>query len=453
MRGLRFTLIMLAFASTTSAQKVDCLYHFESDIDTLSPADQEHVRTWAFSHYHFRHEMLEIRGHADKNADAAYNEALSMRRAKHIENILTKVGFDRIRTTYYGEQVPLCDKDEEACWSKNRRVEVILYNEHDQRWMADAHLEPPQVIFADTKQKVVLEGRGGTKINIGLGELLAPNGYPYFGPVRVELREILNPWDCIQGDISTVTKNELIETGGMAEVLVYRVYDNAPLSITNSIEIQFPSQREALESGMMTFEPIQTQDELIWSVPDWKVVPFDLKWYQVLRKGQRSRSEWYPTGTGAPGTVDEIVSDYVYKCDTVWLNDKQIQAKKARMSQGENLKNSIKMRSFGWINCDRFIREKGAVALYINTDCPEASTYVLFDNRKVAFDYSLYGQIRIPALEEITVVCKSPQNELGLTAFAIKKVTADGTTVDVKVDWLNQEELAQREKELTNMWS
>lgn len=453
MKSISSTLLLLAVCTTVTAQHIDCVYHFENDIDTLSPDQFKDAEIWAASHYHFRHDVLEIRGHTDQHADDAYNEALSLRRARHLESIFKRIGFDQIRLSYYGEKVPLCEDDHEDCRSKNRRVEVILYNEPEQKWMATAELDPPQVIFANTQEKIVVEGSGGTKVLFGLGSLLAPNGFPYFGPIRVELREVLNPLDCIRGNISTICDDQLIETGGMAELQVYRLYDNALLTVNNDVEIQFPSQQLLLQKGMRTFEAEQKLDAMIWTPTDWKVDPYDLRWRQVVRKQKRSASEYYPTGTGAPGTTDEIVPDIAYKCDTIWLTKEQLQQKRARASQGTRLSNSIRVQQMGWINCDRFMNERSAIALKINTDCSETTTFVLFNDRRVAFNYTLYGGIAIPPKESITIVCLSGVNEQGLTAFAMKKVVHTGEIVDVKVEWLTKEELAKREKALESVWS
>jgi OmpA family len=452
MRFFSTVFLLSAGILSANAQKVDCMYYFDSDVDTLSLQAESHVKNWAASHFHFRHDVLELRGHTDKNANDAYNELLSMRRAKRIEAILVEQGFDHIRLSYYGEKVPLCERDDEACLSTNRRVEVILYNEMDEKWMAAAHLVAPEVIFVNTTSAVTFEGANGTKFHLGLGNLLTPNGLPYFGPVRAEIREVLTPLDCIESKISTICNNRIIETGGMCEVHLYRASDNMPLNINGTFEIQFPSQSASFEEGMQTFQGVSTTDQLEWKPGDFEVLPYDLKWYLVEKKLNKTTSDWWPSGTGAPSTAEYPKSVNVYKCDTTWLSENEIIKKRARITRGNLLKNAIKSSNLGWINCDRFLQMENTVALKIVMEEKPLTAYIVLENRRVGLDYLYYPNVRIPANEPITIICMSDENIDGNIGYAVKRVTSSSEPVEVSLEWITPAELALRKMELDKLW-
>jgi peptidoglycan-associated lipoprotein len=69
-----------------------------------------------------------IDGHADPRGTDAYNQALSERRVNAIRDALAKAGVegDRIHTGAFGESQVKCNESTEACWQRDRRVEVLI---------------------------------------------------------------------------------------------------------------------------------------------------------------------------------------------------------------------------------------------------------------------------------------------------------------------------------------
>ena len=72
--------------------------------------------------------QIGIDGHTDPRGTDRYNQALSERRVNAIRDALVKAGgpSDRIHTGAYGEQRPKCGEATEACWQRDRRVEVLV---------------------------------------------------------------------------------------------------------------------------------------------------------------------------------------------------------------------------------------------------------------------------------------------------------------------------------------
>jgi hypothetical protein len=453
MKFISSTLLLLTVCTVINAQQIDCVYHFDNDIDVLNDDQFKDAENWAASHYHFRHDVLEIRGHTDQDADDAYNEALSMRRARHLESIFKRVGFDNVRLSYYGEKVPLCQENDEACQAKNRRVEVILYNTFEDKWMATADLEAPEVFFFDAGKPMTIEGERGTTIYVGLGSLKTSDGKPFFGKVRVELREILNPLDCIKSGISTTSNGALLETGGMCELQMFSTSNNAKLELNAPIDIQFPSQRDGLESDMRTFEGKPTAMSVDWEAVNWPVEAYDLKWYSVRRIKQNKSSEWYPSGFGVPGTERQPDTTYVYKCDTIRLTKEQVAEKKQRMSRGAKLAASIRVQNLGWINCDRFLGNKDAITLNVVADVEMEFVYVILDDKRVALSYGLFPQTKIPKNEPVTIVSMGAAADDGLIPFSIIKTISSGEKIQVESEFITKQEIDRRMEVLSSLWS
>jgi len=69
-----------------------------------------------------------IDGHTDPRGTDRYNQALSEGRVNAIRDALMKAGVpaDRIQTGAFGESRLKCSESTEACWQRDRRVEVLI---------------------------------------------------------------------------------------------------------------------------------------------------------------------------------------------------------------------------------------------------------------------------------------------------------------------------------------
>ena len=67
-----------------------------------------------------------IQGNADERGTEEYNLQLGSKRASSIETYLIALGVSasHVNTISYGENMPVCRAQDEACWAKNRRAIV-----------------------------------------------------------------------------------------------------------------------------------------------------------------------------------------------------------------------------------------------------------------------------------------------------------------------------------------
>jgi peptidoglycan-associated lipoprotein len=70
---------------------------------------------------------VEIEGHCDERGTTEYNLALGAKRARAALDYLVSLGIPaaRIKTTSYGEELPLCKESIESCYEKNRRDRFV----------------------------------------------------------------------------------------------------------------------------------------------------------------------------------------------------------------------------------------------------------------------------------------------------------------------------------------
>jgi peptidoglycan-associated lipoprotein len=70
---------------------------------------------------------VEIEGHCDERGTTEYNLALGAKRARAALDYLVTLGVSpsRMKTTSYGEEVPVCREKSEDCYAKNRRDRFV----------------------------------------------------------------------------------------------------------------------------------------------------------------------------------------------------------------------------------------------------------------------------------------------------------------------------------------
>lgn len=70
--------------------------------------------------------QVNIGGYADMRGTDRHNQGLSERRVNAIRDALVQAGVanDKIQTSAFGEQKPLCNESTDACWQRDRRVDV-----------------------------------------------------------------------------------------------------------------------------------------------------------------------------------------------------------------------------------------------------------------------------------------------------------------------------------------
>ena len=71
---------------------------------------------------------VEVEGHCDERGTNEYNLALGARRAESAKRYLIDLGISpsALSTISYGEELPLCKEQNEACWAKNRRAHFVV---------------------------------------------------------------------------------------------------------------------------------------------------------------------------------------------------------------------------------------------------------------------------------------------------------------------------------------
>jgi len=104
---------------------IDLLINFDSNSDVVKPQHYAEIRQVASFLEQYEGTEVVIEGHTDSSGAAAYNKALSQRRAEAVAKVLVDdMGIDasRVRAVGYGEEQPLVEEVTRDDMMKNRRV-------------------------------------------------------------------------------------------------------------------------------------------------------------------------------------------------------------------------------------------------------------------------------------------------------------------------------------------
>ena len=104
---------------------------FANDSETLNPDTRVLVEKLGMTLLGVGLNKARIDGHTDSNGPEAYNDQLSLKRAKSVADVLVSVGMQpaNLDIRGRGERDPVADNKTAAGRAENRRVGIIISNE------------------------------------------------------------------------------------------------------------------------------------------------------------------------------------------------------------------------------------------------------------------------------------------------------------------------------------
>ncbi len=109
------------------AQNVKDAY-FDTDKSDLGSEARQVLTKDAEFFRSYPQARVSIEGDCDERGSTEYNLGLGQRRAEAAKNFLISLGItaDRMETTSWGKERPVCTEHNEACWHLNRRAHFVL---------------------------------------------------------------------------------------------------------------------------------------------------------------------------------------------------------------------------------------------------------------------------------------------------------------------------------------
>ena len=104
---------------------------FGSDVEKLNTPSTEIVERIGKALTGVGIERVRVDGHTDASGKEAYNQQLSVRRAKSVSTVLTQVGMreENIQLRGFGSSVPVATNKTATGRYENRRVAIVVSND------------------------------------------------------------------------------------------------------------------------------------------------------------------------------------------------------------------------------------------------------------------------------------------------------------------------------------
>ncbi|OYU95532.1 MAG: hypothetical protein CFE21_10335 [Bacteroidetes bacterium B1(2017)] len=282
MRKNTLLLIMLmGFVGIVNAQTEvkNFQVHFKSDEYTLDQDDRNVLYQLMKQMQTNTYCEVVLKAHTDQDASATYNEELSAKRAKSVNDYLLENGISqqRISTYAFGESKPIKSNSNEFGKAQNRRVEIAV-NYYSYSTVNDFL----KLIGGNYKQSFTLKpdadntivAKNGLRVVLPKGSLETIDGKPLGkGELSMEIEEFFTANDAATQQLSTVADGKILESGGMFSVKVKQNGQELRLKDGKPMQVDLPSKN--LQNNMQVFVPVLNSQ----GITEWKTTaqPFDLK--------------------------------------------------------------------------------------------------------------------------------------------------------------------------------
>ncbi|WP_306642337.1 OmpA family protein [Sanyastnella coralliicola] len=199
---------------------------------------------------------LVISGHTDSRGSVDYNEALAERRTQVVKSYLLSLGYHPKSVVSYsfGEAEPQFSNTTEDGMAANRRVDLQLTRHffESEAELLDQLREQNQVtVQIDPTEDHLIKSDRGSVIAIPAMSFVNASGDLVDQEIEFTIVEALDPFDFVASKLSTVSDDQLIETGGMMKLSASLNGEELELTEGASLTVALPTDQ--LQPGMQLF--------------------------------------------------------------------------------------------------------------------------------------------------------------------------------------------------------
>ena len=374
-----------------------------------------------------------LTGHTDTDASDIYNQELGLYRTRSVRSYLEQLDIrNRFHLVSKGEKINVNGNKNENEMSLNRRVEIELDYQSDFS-VFDQFKVKPQVFKINPFEETTITTEGGVQLVFG-PEIFA-NTKEHLS-VQINIQEFLNKEDFILANLTTQTlSDELLESGGMINIVAKQKNDTLNLKAGKSFDILFPERK--VDDDMQLFQGINHGGEQLWNQTTFtpSLSKENVEWSTLYYKytsdyfREKHADEFIDGDTIArTRTWYETIDEKAFKL-TERIDAKGITVD-SLLAQNDFLMDQLFQSSttLGWINCDRFYdSDEPKETLYVRFDGEFAPTVtVVIDDLNSALRYSHREDntlifTGIPAGMDVTIVGLHLEEKTQRTLFATQK--------------------------------
>ncbi len=263
-----FIFFALVFKANLFAQiQVNEVIYFDYDKSTLATQAAETLEKLYNKIQSNKVGSINITGHTDADGMENYNLDLAKARINTVFEYFKAKGVDeqQIRLQFYGESKPIAENKSEQGKKINRRVEIAfeIPNKKQEKITKEDFEKQPQKFVILRNKDTMLTCNEGTILKIYASSLVSKNGDKKDNDsVTISVREYYKISDMLLANLSTTSNRNLLETGGMVNIIATDENDTLQLEKGKTIQISFPTNKR--EDNMQLFSGIWDNNHINW---------------------------------------------------------------------------------------------------------------------------------------------------------------------------------------------
>jgi len=268
-----------------------------------------------------------------------------------------------------------------------------------------------ELFTIDNRRDTTLVSANGVIYRIYSSSFVTSNS----SKIEIEIKEALTPVDFVMANLTTISGNELLESGGM--LYVNTTSDNKQLKLAKDKEIGVMLPDNSMKEGMSIFEGRKTTDGINWENPQ----PVLNEEIETLEQTFQTVTYYHRGNENVSAREDEMITDWLWKFgrkpgDKVVIGEseievlhftKSIKSLKAKtddifiqeviVNKGKNgfvedfnTNYIFSIKKLGWANIDRLFSDPKAeeVDILVSVDNEDEFGYVY--TSMILPKYSMY---------------------------------------------------------------
>jgi len=314
----------------------------------------------------------------------------------------------------------------------------------------------------------IIKGNSGTILRIYKNTFVDKNGQAVSGPVEIELKEALTPYDLIMGNLTTVSNGQWLQSGGM--VYINATSNGQQLEIGKDKFIGAIILTDKVQSDMQVYEGIEDSTGFNWINPD------NILNNEVLAMQEANKTDTLAkTGNGKqPSDIDAIFG-FIRSDSSAAVGDPINDVKKDQKImegvfveefdkiKGQNYFNEdiqttyiFSIKKLGWANIDRLFNDPRTKEIDLITSVSNHKDFKLIyvtmivgnmylpgyqkADETFGFTHGDYEKTELPIGEKATILVTAYKD--GVPYFAFKKIViTDKQTVALKLSETTMDKL------------
>jgi len=214
--------------------------------------------------------QIKLTGRTDFDGSINYNIILSRARTAEVADFLAEKGYSKseIDEKWVGEVRPIASNLKEEGKALNRSVEILItfpHFENTSEWLKEKEKEYEEEFVLKKSGENTLTTKNGSVITIPGNAFVDANGVAIDNKnVKVVVKEVNTALDALINGVFTMAGDQLLETGGMLNIMAS--YKDKALNLGGTKEIKIDIPTISNQTDMFVFQGVPDAKGNI----DWK---------------------------------------------------------------------------------------------------------------------------------------------------------------------------------------